>query len=87
MLTFFPIEEQLHGNCRLPGTRAFSCQLEMASLGVCGEGFLSALTRRRLKRASFSGLVNLQAAIIRTIAEHILGIPRHGPYHGACPSP
>jgi transposase len=34
------------------------------------EGFFSALTRRRLKRGSFSGIVDLQAAINRYIAEH-----------------
>ncbi len=34
------------------------------------EGFFSAPTRRRLRRGSFSGIVELQAAINRTIAEH-----------------
>lgn len=34
------------------------------------EDFFSALTRRRLKRGSFSGIVDLQAAINRYIAEH-----------------
>ncbi|BAQ50037.1 transposase (plasmid) [Methylobacterium aquaticum] len=34
------------------------------------EGFFSALTRRRLKRGNFSGIVDLQAAINRYIAEH-----------------
>ncbi|KMO22142.1 IS630 family transposase [Methylobacterium indicum] len=34
------------------------------------EGFFSALTRRRLKRGSFSGIVDLQAAINCYIAEH-----------------
>ena len=34
------------------------------------EGFFSALTRRRLRRGSFTGVVDLQAAIKRYIAEH-----------------
>ena len=34
------------------------------------EGFFSALTRRRLRRGSFNGVVDLQAAIKRYIAEH-----------------
>jgi transposase len=34
------------------------------------EGFFSALSRRRLRRGSFTGVVNLQAAIKRHIAEH-----------------
>ncbi|SEH88754.1 DDE superfamily endonuclease [Methylobacterium sp. 275MFSha3.1] len=34
------------------------------------EGFCSALTRRRLRRGSFTGVVDLQAAIKRYIAEH-----------------
>lgn len=34
------------------------------------EGFFSALTRRRLRRGSFTGVVDLQAAIKRHIAEH-----------------
>ncbi len=34
------------------------------------EGFFSALTRRRLRRGSFTGFVDLQAAIKRYIAEH-----------------
>lgn len=34
------------------------------------EGFFSALARRRLRRGSFSGIVDLQAAINRYIAEH-----------------
>ena len=34
------------------------------------EGFFSALTRRRLRRGDFTGLVDLQAAIKRYIAEH-----------------
>ena len=34
------------------------------------ESFFSALTWRRSKRGSFSGIFNLQAAINRTIAEH-----------------
>jgi transposase len=34
------------------------------------EGFFSALTRRRLRRGRFSGIVDLQAAINRYIAEH-----------------
>jgi transposase len=34
------------------------------------EGFFSALTRRRLRRGSFTGVVDLQAAIRRYIAEH-----------------
>ncbi len=34
------------------------------------EGFFSALTRRRLKRGNLSGIVDLQAAINRYIAEH-----------------
>ncbi|GJD65759.1 hypothetical protein MPEAHAMD_5954 [Methylobacterium frigidaeris] len=33
------------------------------------EGFFSALTRRRLKRGGLSGIVDLQAAINRYIAE------------------
>jgi transposase len=34
------------------------------------EGFFSALTRRRLRRGSLTGVVDLQAAIKRYIAEH-----------------
>ncbi|WP_419953493.1 IS630 family transposase [Methylobacterium sp.] len=34
------------------------------------EGFFSALTRRRLRRGTFTGVVDLQAAIKRYIAEH-----------------
>ncbi len=34
------------------------------------EGFFSALTRRRLRRGTFTGIVDLQAAIKRYIAEH-----------------
>jgi transposase len=34
------------------------------------EGFFSALTRRRLRRGTFTGIVDLQAAINRYIAEH-----------------
>ena len=34
------------------------------------EGFFSALTRRRLKRGVFKGVVDLQAAINRYVAEH-----------------
>ncbi|GJD71690.1 IS630 family transposase IS870 [Methylobacterium gnaphalii] len=34
------------------------------------EGFFSALTRRRLRRGTFSGVTDLQAAIKRYIAEH-----------------
>jgi transposase len=34
------------------------------------EGFFSALTRRRLRRGTFTGLVDLQVAIKRYIAEH-----------------
>ena len=34
------------------------------------EGFFSALTRRRLKRGVFQGVVDLQAAINRYIADH-----------------
>ena len=34
------------------------------------EGFFSALTRRRLRRGTFLGVVDLQAAIKRYIAEH-----------------
>jgi transposase len=34
------------------------------------EGFFSALSRRRLRRGTFTGVVDLQAAIKRTIAEH-----------------
>lgn len=34
------------------------------------EGFFAKLTRKRLRRASFSGIVDLQAAIHRVIAEH-----------------
>lgn len=34
------------------------------------EGFFSVLTQRRLKRGSFSGIVDLQAAINRYITEH-----------------
>jgi transposase len=34
------------------------------------EGFFSALTRRRLRRGSFTSVVDLQAAIERYIAEH-----------------
>ena len=34
------------------------------------EGFFSALTRRRLQRGTFTGVVDLQAAINRYIAEH-----------------
>src|ERR1700712_1280159 len=34
------------------------------------EGFFSTLTRRRLRRGTFSGIVDLQAAIKRYIAEH-----------------
>jgi len=34
------------------------------------EGFFSALTRRRLRRGSFTGVVDLHAAINRYIAEH-----------------
>src|SRR3954452_20856346 len=34
------------------------------------EGFFSALTRRRLRRGTFTGVVDLQAAIKRSIAEH-----------------
>ncbi len=34
------------------------------------EGFFLALTRRRLRRGSFIGVVDLQAAIKRYIAEH-----------------
>lgn len=34
------------------------------------EGFFSALTRRRLRRGSFVGVIDLQAAIKRYIAEH-----------------
>ncbi len=34
------------------------------------EGFFSTLTRRRLRRGTFLGVVDLQAAIKRTIAEH-----------------
>lgn len=35
-----------------------------------GEGFFSALTRRRLKRGVFVGVVDLQAAINRYVREH-----------------
>jgi transposase len=34
------------------------------------EGFFSALLRRRLRRGTFTGIVDLQAAIKRYIAEH-----------------
>jgi transposase len=34
------------------------------------EGFFSALSRRRLRRGTFTGIVDLQAAIKRYIAEH-----------------
>jgi transposase len=34
------------------------------------EGFFSALTRRRLRRGTFTGIVDLQAAIKRYIGEH-----------------
>src|SRR3954454_22141303 len=34
------------------------------------EGFFSALTRRRLRRGTFTGIVGLQATIKRYIAEH-----------------
>ena len=34
------------------------------------EGFFSTLTRRRLRRETFTGLVDLQAAVKRYIAEH-----------------
>jgi transposase len=34
------------------------------------EGFFSALSRRRLRRGTFTGVVDLQAAIKRDIAEH-----------------
>jgi transposase len=34
------------------------------------EGFFSALTRRRLRRGTFTGVVDLQAAIKRYIADH-----------------
>ena len=34
------------------------------------EGFFSTLTRRRLRRGTFTGVVDLQAAIKRYIAEH-----------------
>ena len=34
------------------------------------EGFFSALARRRLRRGSFTGIVDLQAAIKRYIAQH-----------------
>lgn len=35
-----------------------------------GRGFFSTLTRRRLRRGTFTGVVDLQAAIKRYIAEH-----------------
>jgi hypothetical protein len=34
------------------------------------EGFFAVLTKRRLRRGSFSSLVDLQAAINRYLAEH-----------------
>jgi hypothetical protein len=34
------------------------------------EGFFAALTKRRLRRGAFLGLVDLQAAINRYLAEH-----------------
>jgi hypothetical protein len=36
----------------------------------CRCNFFSALTRRRLRRGTFSGIVDLQAAINRYIVEH-----------------
>ena len=35
-----------------------------------GEGFFAKLTRKRLRRGSFRGIVDLQAAIHRFVAEH-----------------
>jgi hypothetical protein len=37
-----------------------------------GRGLLLGLTRRRLRRGTFTGVVDLQAAIKRDIAEHDL---------------
>ncbi len=34
------------------------------------EGFFAALTKRRLKRGAFVGVVDLQAAINRYVADH-----------------
>jgi hypothetical protein len=34
------------------------------------EGFFSFLTQQRLRRGTFSGIVDLQAAIIRYLKEH-----------------
>jgi hypothetical protein len=37
---------------------------------VAVEGFFATLTKRRLRRGSFLGIVDLQAAINRYLAEH-----------------
>ncbi|MCJ2021882.1 IS630 family transposase, partial [Methylobacterium sp. E-065] len=41
-----------------------------ASWLKAGDSFYSALTRRLLRRGSFTGVVDLQAAIKRYVAEH-----------------
>jgi transposase len=50
--------------------RAFHFTPTSASWLNTVEGFFSALTRRRLRRGTFTGIVDLQAAIKRYIAEH-----------------
>jgi transposase len=43
------------------------------------EGFFAILTKRRLKRGFFKGVVDLQAAINRFVADHNQQSPSSGP--------
>ncbi len=55
-----------------PGTRGFTFHFTLTSASWLNavEGFFSALTCRRLQRGSFTGVVDLQVAVKRYIAEH-----------------